>query len=312
MRRSNHSFLLLIGLLSAAIVGSCGGKVEVNEGGAGTAGKGGTVVGTGGAGGSSKGGSGGTAKGGTGGWAGGDGTGGKGWGGGDGAGGWGGGTGGSSWGGGDGSGWGGADGSGWGGSGGSVDGGSTYGLMTEIKFSTPFLLDSEKLDDNSYIQQHGNAILYNAAFFGYYGLTSKPIPPLGGQDLAYGVHVPGQGGYPPTVQITQYSVKTNNDYLNPLVMLYFASDKINTGTMEVGLSATAGAYLLLYNSLNQGQDYCAIAVGYGTLQITQAEKTTAPDGGVLSLYGANLPLYYPTQTPDGDVSQMVGTVCPKE
>jgi hypothetical protein len=335
MRASKQSFLLMSALLVAAMVGSCGGKVEVG-GQAGAAGKAG---GTGGFGGSNTGGYGGTSpKGGSGGAA----TGGYGQGGGDGFGGWGGsgqgGWGGNSkggssgYGGGDGiGGWGGAGnsggadgagawgGSGWGGSGwgggdgtGGVGGQASYGVITDVKFSTPFLLDANQINDNNYIQQHGEGVIYVPGFFGYFGWGSKPIPPATGQSIGYGVHSPAQGGSPASVQVTQYSLLNNSDVVNPFLQLSFASDKVLVGPVDVGYSMTSQAYLVLYNSLQQGNDYCVLAIAVGSLEILQAENTTAQDGGKLAIAGSYLPLYYPTQTPYGDISSSLGKVCPQE
>lgn len=301
MATEARSLVLAVGFIGAALVFSCGGKVEVGSYPA-------TDAGTGGS----------SAKGGAAGKGGWSGQGGSGWGGqGQGGSGWGGqGQGGSGWGG-QGQGGQGTGGQGWGGQGQGGQsyggaGGSYYGMITTIKFSTPFLLDSDKLYDDNYVQQHSDAVLYDAAFFGYYGMTSKPVPASSGQVLAYGVHSAASAGYPPTIQIAQYSYNQQSQILNPLVEFYFASDKVEVGPLEVGFSPSGGAYLILYNEINNGNDYCALAVASGVVQIAEAVNTSQPDGGKLTFYGSSLPLYYPTDTPWGNVSQYLGSVCPKE
>jgi hypothetical protein len=286
---ARQSFLSAAALLILVHAGSCGGKVEPASGTAGSGGAGvGGGAGIGGAPGTGGGYDGGAGKGGAGGtsW-----DGGSGWGGNAGKDG--------------GPGKGGAGGTGW-------DGGMLYGMITDIKFSTPFLLDSDKLYDDNYVQQHPESVLYGAAFFGYYGTTSKPIPPSAGQTLTYGTHSPAEGGYPPSVQVSQYAIGYNSDIVSPLVQFYFASDKIQVGTLSVGLSPGVGAYLVLYNSLDEGADYCAIAIAGGSVQVLEAVNTWAPDGGKLQFIGSNLPLYHPKQTPWGDVTQYLGSVCPLE
>ena len=46
----------------------------------------------------------------------------------------------------------------------------------------------------------------------------------------------------------------------------------------------------------------AVASG-GQLSVTVAESTTDPDGGSLTVQATDLPLYHPTNTPYGDISQ---------
>lgn len=152
--------------------------------------------------------------------------------------------------------------------------------------------------------------MYGASFYGWYTYQHASIPAPQGQTITYGLHLPADASSPPSVTVTQYTVQNNSDIVNPYVYLAFATDKIQPGIVSVGLDAGVGAYLVLYHFLNGGSDYCAMAVGFGELNVIAAEKTTAPDGGMLAIGGQAIQLYHPTSTPIGDVSGWVGNICP--
>lgn len=189
--------------------------------------------------------------------------------------------------------------------------GGYYGFVKDISFNTPFLYDEAKLDNQTYFEQHPEGVLYYGAFSGYYTSQQKFFPPPNGQTIAYGAHADGSSGYPPAVYAVQYSFQGEN-LIQPYVYLQFLSDQLKPGPVTIGLDGNAGAYFVLFHMLSD-TDYCAAAVGFGQIMLTAASNTTAQDGGKLSITAPNgLPLYHPTQTPIGDVSAYVGSVCPME
>jgi len=189
--------------------------------------------------------------------------------------------------------------------------GGYYGYVKDISFSTPFLYDEAKLDNQTYFEQHPEGILYYGAFSGYYTSQQKFFPPPNGQTVAYGAHSYGASGSPPGVYAVQYSFQ-GEDLIQPYIYLQFVSDQLKPGPVTIGLDGNAGAYFVLFHMLSD-TDYCAAAVGFGQIMLTVASNTTAQDGGKLSITAPNgLPLYHPTSTPIGDVSAYVGSVCPME
>ncbi len=65
--------------------------------------------------------------------------------------------------------------------------------------------------------------------------------------------------------------------------------------------------------LNVTPSQCLLAMAFdGNFTVITAENTTAAEGGKLAFDAKDINVYYPTETPAGDISKQLGTVCPKE
>ncbi|HRZ79040.1 MAG TPA: hypothetical protein P5044_03435 [bacterium] len=117
-----------------------------------------------------------------------------------------------------------------------------------------------------------------------------------------------------TVFIHQQSKKKegDNDYfLNPHVQFFMPSADVKLGIYSVDMlknSATMYIYKFLDPNDPNNNSVCVwgVAIG-GSINVTLAQNTAAPDGGQIHFTGTDIPLYYVKETPYGDLSANVGT-----
>lgn len=123
-----------------------------------------------------------------------------------------------------------------------------------------------------------------------------------------------------TVFIHQQSKKKegDNDYFyNPHVQFFMPSPDVKLGTYAVDMlknSATIYIYKFLDPNDPNNNNICVwgVAIG-GSINITLAQNTIAPDGGQIHFTGTDIPLYYVKKTPYGDLSANVGaTICQEQ
>lgn len=78
------------------------------------------------------------------------------------------------------------------------------------------------------------------------------------------------------------------------------SDSLSPGKVSVGLNTEAKATLFVFR-YKLGYAKCTDAIGFGTFEITKAEKTREV-GGKLEFTATKLSLYSATDTPSGNVT----------
>lgn len=187
-----------------------------------------------------------------------------------------------------------------------------YGTL-QIKGDFPYILDYEKVNnDPNYLGSYPNGVLASAVFNGYYGLTSKPVPSKAAQsNYSLAIHYSDTQGN--IIAIIQQSGDASQTFVNPMVQMVFASDYIPVGQMKIDPATANNPALYLINYTNL--DSCILAIAFGgVLNITKSVNTTASEGGQLAFNASNVKIYYPSETPVGDISgQLAGTkICPKE
>lgn len=173
-------------------------------------------------------------------------------------------------------------------------------------------------DGNGDLQAQLNAnqsgYLTSAVFTGGFGDLEKPVPPAAAvQTIAFSYHLAASGGQPAQIIVTQQSFDGNHAVVSPFVQMSPPSDVITPGQFSVDASKAGSGYVILANSL--GVSNCLLAYSFGgSITVTEATNTSAASGGSLAFVGNGLLLYYPTETPVGDISSKLSgiTVCPKE
>ncbi len=99
-----------------------------------------------------------------------------------------------------------------------------------------------------------------------------------------------------------------NSFTLPYVMLGMAQSSVTTGaSLEAGISSSYEANFLVFDNTVDpaNSDYdCVILVGFGMLDISQANLTLGSTGR-LSFTSDNMRLYLPSQTPDGDMQSEI-------
>lgn len=177
-----------------------------------------------------------------------------------------------------------------------------------------FIFDGAKLNDSAYQQANQQkGFQMSAAFAGNYG-TGKTIPPTPAPQYVFSlaVHEIASGSNPAAILVMQ-QCQTGQNVVNPIVQAIFPSDNITPGQVTVGLTQ-GNAQLYVLNSTGSSSS-CMLAIAFeGTINVTAATNTTALDGGTLAMTSSGIKIYYPKETPEGDISGQLGstTVCPKE
>ena len=192
-----------------------------------------------------------------------------------------------------------------------------YGRL-DIDFSTPFILDEAQLGESTYMDAHPNAIIQRAASTGSYG-TSRSIPSAEAETtMSYAYQSVATDPFPARVTVGQQSADGDGNNVNPLVGLVLMFDDIAVRDYPVELTGDEQIQLLVYNvTAPDGSSMCVIAIGIGgNLRVSAASNTSAQDGGTLAMTATGLPLYYPTETPIGDLTESIlaggYTVCVRE
>lgn len=170
-------------------------------------------------------------------------------------------------------------------------------------------------DVNTQIQADSSGVISSSVFTGSYAATDKPIPPTaaGAQTLSLALHYAVSGANPATVRIIT-QVRTQTGIVNPMVQLQFPNDAITTGTVPLDGGQPGSGRAALVNSTGPNT-ICLLAYAFGgSVTVTAAAGTNQVSGGSISLNGTGIPLYYPTETPLGDLSGQLGStqICPKE
>ncbi len=164
----------------------------------------------------------------------------------------------------------------------------------------PYTLDYNKMEDLDYMQSHYDALVMGTIFTGSYGETGV-IPGKNGQTLGFSVK------YLDTVIMLQQAVDNNGNA--QMIQLSMPSSVQPNTDYELDVN---GNIIQVTNYTNN--NYCLIAFGLqGTVHVTVAEGLDKLEGGKIGITATDVKLYYPTETPWGDLSANAGgSLCPKE
>ena len=200
-----------------------------------------------------------------------------------------------------------------------VYGACVFGAV-DISFSTSFIYSGALLDGGgSYRWDHfDSAVQSSGALTGIFD-DSAPIPPSGAYEtFSYAIHYENSpGDWRLNVQQSSFTDSTHDTEMYPEGRIAFPTDNLTVGELPISLPGSNQANAVFIYLVTEGStDTCVHAFAYGKLlTITQATNTTADDGGQLAFWAADVPLYHPTQTPLGDITQELAaatdlTVCP--
>lgn len=186
-----------------------------------------------------------------------------------------------------------------------------YGTLNANSTAFGYIYDGDG-DLNSQIQSNQGGLVLANFFTGTYGLSNKPVPGTGAVQTMALVFHNAAGQNPASLTAMQQS-QTQTDIVNPIVQMWFPSDSVTPGQYDMDPTVEGSAGLVLLNAV--GEDACLLAYCFsGTTNVTAATNTTAASGGSITFGVTNAKVYYPTETPAGDISgSFTGiTICPKE
>ncbi|MFH2007179.1 MAG: hypothetical protein ABI333_11380 [bacterium] len=184
-----------------------------------------------------------------------------------------------------------------------------YGTL-DVDFSTAFVYDATGWNtDGVYRDDHWTeGVKEGPAATGTYG-TGLTIPGANTHTtLSFALRYAGDPNYGDHLEIEQTSFEDAawTLYSSPMALIIFPTDALEVQSYTVDLSdpaETQNPYIFLFNAITQ-LSRCVLAVASGgTLTVTAAENTSSPDGGSLTIQGSGIPLYHPTNTPYGDLTQ---------
>lgn len=160
-------------------------------------------------------------------------------------------------------------------------------VEVQIFFETTFIFDSSKLGDQDYLEDHPEGILSGGVFSGTWE-DELPIPPINSLHQAV-VTRSADGPTDPSliVQENYYDASGMNPEIPSALTLLFPDDDPTQNntlglplTMEIGLTEDS---VKLFGYETEGAIPCIKYVATsGSLTVTEAENTTATDGGDLS------------------------------
>lgn len=188
-----------------------------------------------------------------------------------------------------------------------------YGTVSAAGTAFPHIYDGNG-DINQQLQDDMSGLLMQTVFTGVFGAANKPIPGNGSMTtLALATHWAAQGGTPATVTVVQQS-DNGTAIINPMIELLFPTDNILPTMYMMDPTDEGSVKLLLINAVGDS-DSCVLAEAFsGITNVTAAYNTTAASGGSITFGVVNAKIYYPTETPVGDISGQFSdtTICPKE
>ncbi len=186
-----------------------------------------------------------------------------------------------------------------------------YGTLT-VDFATAFIFDGALFfSDATYQSDNWVAgVSESPTCTGTYGaaLTIPGPDPAATNILSFAQHFVADENRDAHIEIDQrsYQEATYENAANPNVRIVFPGDDLQVQDYELDardLAETVNPWVYVFNQVTS-LSICVLAVASGgTLSVTAAESTTAADGGGLTLAATDLPLYHPTNTPWGDVTQ---------
>ncbi len=222
-----------------------------------------------------------------------------------------------------------------------------YGFINTINVVANNVLDMEKLYkkkadsedrefDANYALAHLNDVTPNIS--GGYANNSKVIltqPSIFTGKTGGKYALAANKGIPPlpekfftlfaSIAYKAFSLFEEVEMFGPQVVVMFKSATIVPGEYPIGINGENDVLIAVGEQMeNAGNEInvdtlCIAAVGYGPkINVAVADNPMkAGGGGKIHYAGTNIPLYHPTQTPDGDVSEAVLSyglkqICPKK
>ena len=186
-----------------------------------------------------------------------------------------------------------------------------YGTLNANSTAFGYIYDGDG-DLNAQIQSNQAGLVVANFFTGTYGASNKPVPGTGAvQTIALVFHNVAAEN-PASLTAMQQS-QSQTDIINPIAQMWFPSDAVTPGQYDMDPTKEGSAGLVLLNAV--GDNACLLAYCFsGTTNVTAANNTTAASGGSITFGVTNAKVYYPTETPAGDISGSLGsiTICPKE
>lgn len=161
------------------------------------------------------------------------------------------------------------------------------------------------------IQAHPEGVVSSSVFSGTYAAGNISIPPTASQSqtASLAMHLAATASNPARV-VAHMQVSTQAGIVNPMVQLLFPDDAIIPGTVSMDASKEGSGFTILLNSTGTGTR-CLLAISFGgTVTVTAAANTDQVSGGSLAFNGSGIMVYYPAETPLGDLSD--ANTCPKE
>jgi hypothetical protein len=190
---------------------------------------------------------------------------------------------------------------------------AAYGTINGPSTAFNYIYDGDG-DLNAQINANQAGLLMNAVFTGTYGASNKPIPGAGAQQtIALAMHGAADGTNPAYLAVLQQS-QTQQGVVNPILQLMFPTDAITPGQYDMDPTKEGAVVMIMLNAVGSDSS-CLLAYGFsGTTSVTAANNTTAASGGSITFGVTNSKVYYPTETPVGDISgSFTGiSICPKE
>ena len=180
----------------------------------------------------------------------------------------------------------------------------TYtGDSLSISYASSYLLDNFQARDPDYLSIHRNRIQSNPAFYGNIG--DRVLPDIGEPNVIYevfGLQAP-EGGLVAILQMSFDGITRMP--VNPFIQLSLDSGLIEPG-QEYEISSNARKSRLMLFNVNPDLSFqCVRRLGFGSVNIPNASGLTLSEGGSIGVYGSNIPLFDPLETPVGDLTNLL-------
>ncbi len=184
-----------------------------------------------------------------------------------------------------------------------------YGTLS-LDFTTTFIYDGARFyTDGAYQSDNWAAgVTESAVGTGTYG-EALPIPGSGAvATISFAQRFIADENRGDHLEIDQLSFQeaTYENAANPNVRIVFPGDDLQVQDYDTDagdLADSVSPWVYVFNQVTS-LSICVLAVASGgALSVTTAESTADLDGGSLTLQATDLPLYHPTNTPYGDITQ---------
>jgi hypothetical protein len=183
-----------------------------------------------------------------------------------------------------------------------------YGTLT-VDFTTAFIFDGARFTDPTYKADNWAAgVSETPTCIGTYGAALNIPGASATSGYTFAQRFVADANRDDHIEIEQrsYEEATYETAANPMVRIVFPGDDLQVQDYDTDardLAESVSPWVYVFNQVTS-LSICVLAVASGgTLSVTAAESTTAVDGGSLTLQATDLPLYHPTNTPYGDITQ---------
>ncbi|MAD61663.1 MAG: hypothetical protein CMH49_09185 [Myxococcales bacterium] len=172
-----------------------------------------------------------------------------------------------------------------------------------VSYSNTYLLDNFQSRDPEYLSMNRLSIQNNPAFYG--NIRERDLPDTGEANVIYevfGLQAPEVG----LIAVLQMSFDaTTNLPVNPFIQLSLNVDLIDPGQSYEISSDQRLSRLMVFDVNPDLSINCVRSLGFGSADIPNASNLTLIEGGSIDIYGQNIPLYQPGETPVGDIRDLL-------